>query len=63
MNWNDFIERKNETKTWRDFITNYMLSPFIYGVAFGLGHFVAYLILEQNIFVKLRPHARLKLTY
>ena len=60
MDWHDFIEKKNETKTWKDYITNFILTPFAYGLAFGLGHFIAFLILEQNIFVKLRPYARIK---
>ncbi len=63
MDWQDFIEKKDETKTWKDFITNFILTPFTYGFAFGLGHFIAFLILEQNIFVRLRPFAKILPNY
>lgn len=63
MDWHDFIEKKNETKTWKDYIKNYIFTPFLYGFAFGIGHFIAFLILEQNIFKNLRQYAKIPLSY
>jgi hypothetical protein len=61
MDYEDFQrDAQKKSTTWKEYIKNNLLNPFVYGFMFGVGHFVAFLILEQDIFKRLRVHAKIK---
>jgi hypothetical protein len=42
MNYADFLENEKKTKSYKEYIKNYIIDSLITGFFFGLGHFLAY---------------------
>jgi hypothetical protein len=51
---------QSEEGGWKNFFINYIRNPLLFGFMFGVGHFLAFLLLEQEYFKILRPFAKKK---
>ena len=65
MEWEEFLKaNRKDTKGFMDFLKKWVFNAFMSGLFFGIGHFIAYQILEIPNFKKLRAYIpKKKLTY
>lgn len=54
MNYEDILDKEKKTKTYKDYIKNYILDNVVTGLFFGFGHFLAYALLNTENFKGLR---------